>query len=66
MNEISKSWYSITNWNRVIFDTDDKAEARLALREGKEVTKTTRRTFVSGPTYVYLTVVTDIKKAKDL
>ena len=66
MNEINTTWFTITNWDKTVFDTPDVEEARLSLREGKEVVKTTRRVFASGPSNVYLTVITDIKKIKAL
>jgi len=64
--DVNKTWYTITNWDKTNNDTPDKEEARLAMREGREVVKTTRRAFVSGPSNVYLTVITEIKKIKDL
>jgi len=64
--DVNNSWYTITNWDKTNYDTPDKGEARLALREGREVIKTSRRAFVSGPSNVYLTVITEIKKIKDL
>ncbi len=66
MNEVSESWYSITDWGRQYERTTDKKEVRLALREGCEVFKTTRQAFRSGDSEVYLTVITEIKKVKDI
>ncbi len=66
MEKINESWYGITNWDKTAYETTDIEEAKLALREGREVVKTTRSVFKSGPSNVYLTVITDIKKAKDL
>ena len=66
MKEINDTWYTITNWDKTVYDTPDIEEARLSIREGKEVVKTTRKAFASGLSNVYLTVITDIKKIKDL
>ena len=66
MKNVNESWYTITQWDGMTIQTTDKAAARLALREGREVVKTTQRVCVSGPSNIYLTVITDIEKAKDI
>ena len=57
---------TITKWDNSVFDTDDVEEAGVAVREGREVTKTTRRVFEAGPAHVRLYVSMAVKKIKDL
>ena len=66
MREVNEFWYSFSGEYGGRIETTDKNAAKAALRDGLEVTKVTRRVFQSGPSNVYLTVTTDIKKTKDL
>jgi len=66
MKDLNDFWFTITRWDNSVFDTDDVEEARIAVREGRDVTKTTRRLFESGPASVRLYVAVDVKKIKDL
>ena len=66
MKDLNDCWFTITRWDNSVFDTDDVEEARIAVREGREVTKTSRRVFESGPASVRLYVSVDVKKIKDL
>ena len=66
MKDINDFRYSITNWDDSVYETDDIEEARLAVRDGKEVFKITRRVFESGPAFVRLFVTLKIKRIKDL
>ena len=58
--------YVLVNWDNTITETDDIKDAKLALREGREVIKNTRTIFHSGQSHVRLYVSTPIKKTKDL
>ena len=66
MREINDTWYTINRHDGTIDETTDKNDVRLALREGLEVVKATRKAFASGSSSVYLTVTTEIKKIKDI
>jgi hypothetical protein len=66
MAELNDHWYTITRWDNSVYQTDDIEDARLAVREGCEVQKITRRVFESGPAEVRLYVVLEVKKLKDL
>jgi len=66
MKDIEDHWYTIAKWDNSVFDTNDQEYAKVALREGREVTKTTRRVFESGPAFVRLYVAVEVKKIKDL
>lgn len=66
MKEISETWYTIKRHDGVVYETADKGDVRLAIREGLEVFKTMRKAFTSGSSNVYLTVITEIKKIKDI
>ncbi len=66
MNEINEVWYTVTYWDKSVVETMDAEEARLAIREGREVLKTTRKFFESGPAIVRLAVTVEIKKVKDV
>ncbi len=44
----------------------DVEEAKFAVREGRDVLKTTRKIFESGPATVRLFVTVAIKKVKDV
>ena len=66
MREVNEFWYSFSEGRGVWNETTDKNIAKAALKDGLEVTKVTRRVFQSGPSNVYLTVTTDIKKTKDI
>jgi hypothetical protein len=66
MKDLNDFWYSITRWDNSVFDTDDVEEARIAVREGREVTKTTRRVFESGPAFIRLFASVEVKKIRDL
>ena len=66
MKDVNDTWYAITNWDGQVTDTIDREEAKIALREGREVFKHTRRVFEIGETFVRLAVTVEIKKAKNL
>ncbi len=66
MREINEFWYSFSDGKGSRTETTDKSAAKAAIKSGLEVTKITRRVFQSGPSNVYLTVTTDMKKSKDL
>ena len=66
MKEINDTWYTIIQYDGEMIETDDKNEARLAVREGLEVTKNSRRVFSSGNSDIRLYVSTEILKIKDL
>ena len=66
MEDINDYHYTITDWDNSVFDTDDVEDAKFALREGREVLKTMRRLFQSGPALVRLYVTLEVKKIKDL
>jgi len=66
MKEINETWYTIVQYDGKFTETDDKNEARLAIREGLEVTKNSRRVFSSGNSDIRLYVSTEIFKVKDL
>ncbi|MCL2119621.1 MAG: hypothetical protein FWH27_14490 [Planctomycetaceae bacterium] len=66
MKDINDFSYTITNWDNSVYETDDVEDARLAVRDGREVLKTTRRLFRSGPALVRLYVTVKITKIKDL
>ncbi len=65
-DEIDEICYILTDWNNSIAETTDRREAQLALREGREVVKSVRKVFYSGPSLIRLYVTTPIKKSKDL
>ena len=58
-------WYTVTDWNKT-YDTIDVGVAKQAVREGRDVLKTTRRCFEMGPAFVRLYVTLEVKKIKDL
>jgi len=60
------TWYTTIRYDGKFTETDDKNEDRLALRQGLEVTKNSRRVFISGNSDIRLYVSTEIFKAKDL
>ena len=66
MKEITETWYTIKGHDGVVYETEDKADAKIALREKLEVTKCSRRIFSSGNSDIRLYVSTDIFKVKDL
>ncbi len=66
MDEINEVWYTFMDWDNTTVETQDKKSVRFALKEGRDVTKTTRKAFQSGASHIYLTVITDIKKLKDI
>ena len=66
MKEITETWYTIKGHDGIVYETLDKNDARLALREGLDVTKNSRRIFSSGNSDIRLYVSTDIFKIKDL
>ena len=66
MNDLNDFWYTITNWDNSVIETDDVEEAGIAVRDGREVLKTTRRMFISGPAQVRLYVTVKIMKIKEL
>ena len=66
MEEINDFHYTITDWDNSVFDTTDVEVAKFAIREGREVLKTTRRLFKTGPALVRLYVTLEVKKIKDL
>ena len=66
MKEINDIYYVMTNWDNTTSETDDVEDAKLALREGREVIKNTRKVFHSGQSHVRLYVSTPIKRTKDL
>ena len=66
MEEVNDFHYTVTNWDNSVLDTIDVEVAKLAIREGREVLKTTRRLFNTGPALVRLYVTLEVKKIKDL
>ena len=66
MQEINETYYALTNWNNSVTETDDVEDAKLALREGREVIKNTRKIFHSGQSHIRLFISTPIKRTKDL
>lgn len=66
MENKMETWYIITRWNRENYETDDPEHARLAVREGSDVTKITRAIFQHGASLIRTTVSTDISKIKDV
>ncbi len=66
MNDISDVWFTITNWDRSVYQTDRIQEAKLALKEGRDVLKTTRKMFESGPAIARLELTIVAKKISDL
>ena len=66
MEKISDVCYFISQWANSATETEDIDEVKLAIREGWDVVKRTRCVFQSGASNVYLTVMTDIKKIKDI
>ena len=65
-HEPNDIYYVLLNWDNTTTETDDIEDAKLALREGREVIKNTRTIFYSGQSHIRLYVSTPIKKAKDL
>jgi len=66
MQDINDFQYIITDWDGSAFETTDIEEAKLAIREDREVLKRTRRLFQSGPALVRVFVSVEIKKIKNL
>ena len=66
MKEINETYYILTNWNKSVTETDSIEDAKLALREGREVIKNTRKVFYSGQSHIRLYISTPIKRTKDL
>ena len=66
LKEITETWYTIERRDGTIDETRVKAEARLAIRERRPVTKNSRRIFSSGSSDIRLYVSTDIFDVKDL
>jgi len=66
MKDVNDYHYTITERNGSVFDTTDVKVAKLAIREGREVLKTTRRLFESGPALVRLFVTVKITITEDL
>ncbi len=66
MKEINEIWYTIKSERGEIYETTDKADARLALREGRDVAKNTRKLFRSGKSDIRIYVSTEISQVKDL
>ena len=66
MKDINDYTYIITNWDGSVNETDDIKDATIAIREGREVLKRTRRLFESGPALVRLFVTLKIKRIKYL
>lgn len=66
MKNQMETWYAITRWSGEVYETSDPEEARLSIREGLEVLKTTRVIFEQGPTLVRTTATTEIFKIKDV
>lgn len=66
MKEVSETWYTIKGHDGVVYETADRDDARIALREGREVTKNSRRVFTSGKSDIRLYVSTDIFQIKEL
>ena len=66
MEELNETFYTITNWDKSVDETMDRNEARMALKEGRDVVKSARKIFTSGSSLIQLYVTTPIKKAKEL
>ncbi len=66
MKEINESWYTIQEYDGKIIETADKSEAKLAIRERRQVVKNSRKLFTSGKSDIRLYVSTEITQAKDL
>ena len=66
MKEINDTWYTIKGRDGIVYEMPDKGEARLAIREGLEVVKNTRKVFSSGKSDIRLYVSTDIFLVKEL
>ena len=66
MREINDTWYTIKGRDGIVYETTDKGEARLAIREGLEVSKNTRKAFSSGKSDIRVYVSTDISLIKEL
>ncbi len=64
--EINDTWYSIAEWSGEVIETPDIKAAKLALKEGREVVKNTRKVFTSGPTIFRMTATTAIKQVQHL
>ena len=41
MKETNISFYTLTNWDNTVTETEDVDDAKMALREGREVIKNT-------------------------
>ena len=66
MKDINDFSYTITNWDGSVTETNNIKEARVAVREGRHVSKLSRRVFQSGPAFVRLYVTVDIQRVEDL
>jgi len=66
MKEINDIHYVITNWDNSTSETENREDAKLALREGRDVIKNIRKVFHSGQSHIRLYVSTPIKRTKDL
>ncbi len=66
MDESNDVIYSVTYWGGHCVDTVDVEEARQAIREGRDVMKSVRKVFYSGPSLIRLYVSTPIKTVRDL
>ncbi len=62
MDEINEILYCIADQAGVMFETENKGEARQALIDRRAVVKKTLKIFNSGPSTVRIVVTTDIEK----